>query len=132
MKKVFSFLLFITIIIALAPNLLAGRFPFPPPPPPPPPSSPPVVVPAPEPPPPPVVVPYPAPVVPVPRRVYRYSPALVVKVQEALIARGYDPGPVDGIYGYRTRLAVRAFQRDNGLPVTGYLNRPTLDLLGIP
>ena len=35
---------------------------------------------------------------------------------------GYDPGPVDGIPGARTRAAIRAFQADAGLPVTGQVS----------
>ena len=36
-----------------------------------------------------------------------------------LATLGYKPGPADGILGSRTRSAVEAFQRDQGLPVTG-------------
>ena len=32
---------------------------------------------------------------------------------------GYDPGPVDGLFGDRTAAAIRAFERDAELPVTG-------------
>ncbi len=40
-------------------------------------------------------------------------------VQLNLATLGYKPGPADGILGPRTRRAVEAFQRDQGLPVTG-------------
>ena len=43
-------------------------------------------------------------------------------LQADLRALGYDPGPVDGILGARTASAIRAYQRDTGLPVDG---RPT-------
>jgi Putative peptidoglycan binding domain len=43
-------------------------------------------------------------------------PALV---QGALARRGYYDGQVDGIIGSGTRSAIREFQRDNGLTVTG-------------
>jgi len=43
----------------------------------------------------------------------------VVTVQQELAARGYRPGPVDGIVGKRTREAIRRYERDHGLPVTG-------------
>lgn len=48
-------------------------------------------------------------------------------LQRALARRGYDPGPADGVPGDRTEAAVRAFQRANGLSVTG---RPSRALLG--
>ncbi len=40
-------------------------------------------------------------------------------VQLNLATLGYKPGPADGILGSRTRSAIEAFQRDQGLPVTG-------------
>jgi peptidoglycan hydrolase-like protein with peptidoglycan-binding domain len=40
-------------------------------------------------------------------------------VQKALTELGYDPGPVDGAMGSRTRSAIRAFQTALGLPVDG-------------
>lgn len=43
--------------------------------------------------------------------------ALVRKIQASLVERGYDPGPVDGRSGPRTRAAIGAYQRDNGLLV---------------
>ena len=46
----------------------------------------------------------------------------IANLQRALRRLGYDPGPVDGIPGARTRGAIRAFQADAGLPVTGQLS----------
>ena len=46
---------------------------------------------------------------------------VVHHVQSQLAARGYDPGPVDGVVGERTRAAIRAWQRDQGLPMDGQL-----------
>ncbi len=46
----------------------------------------------------------------------------VVEVQRLLAAQGYDPGIVDGLFGARTRGAIEAYQRANGLPVTGAAN----------
>jgi peptidoglycan hydrolase-like protein with peptidoglycan-binding domain len=40
-------------------------------------------------------------------------------VQQELARRGYDPGPPDGVLGYRTQAAIRDYQDDYGLPVTG-------------
>jgi murein L,D-transpeptidase YcbB/YkuD len=38
---------------------------------------------------------------------------------------GYDPGPVDGVFTAETRVAVRAYQRRYGLPVSGLLDQAT-------
>lgn len=38
-------------------------------------------------------------------------------IQEALVRHGFDPGPLDGYPGPRTRAAVEAFQRSRGLDV---------------
>ncbi len=42
--------------------------------------------------------------------------ALVAGVQQLLARLGYDPGPVDGVPGARTRTALQAFRRAHGLP----------------
>jgi peptidoglycan hydrolase-like protein with peptidoglycan-binding domain len=44
---------------------------------------------------------------------------LVKAVQKRLAAFGYTPGPSDGVVGRKTRNAIEAFQRDEGLPATG-------------
>jgi hypothetical protein len=43
------------------------------------------------------------------------SSPVVRRIQSALADRGYDPGPVDGRSGPRTRAAIGAYQRDHGL-----------------
>lgn len=43
----------------------------------------------------------------------------VRNVQAILIKLGFDPGAPDGVIGERTTQAVRAFQEENGLSVTG-------------
>ena len=48
--------------------------------------------------------------------------AAVEDVQAKLAALGYDPGPADGVMGWRTRAAIRAFQADVGLPVDGQIS----------
>jgi hypothetical protein len=53
------------------------------------------------------------------------------QVQYILIERGYDPGSVDGVYGGKTRTAIRDFQRDNHLRLTGMLDKDTLKALGV-
>jgi peptidoglycan hydrolase-like protein with peptidoglycan-binding domain len=53
----------------------------------------------------------------------------VRKAQQALKVEGFDPGPLDGIFGPLTRSAVRKFQRSNNMRVTGALDRSTKDRL---
>jgi peptidoglycan hydrolase-like protein with peptidoglycan-binding domain len=43
------------------------------------------------------------------------------EVQQALYRLGYDPGPVDGIFGPLTRAAIHRFQQDIGAEPTGSL-----------
>lgn len=52
-------------------------------------------------------------------------------VQQRLAQLGHDPGPVDGVWGKRTRDALVAFQRASGLDASGTLDSLTLDELGI-
>ena len=42
--------------------------------------------------------------------------------QTALIRLGFDPGTADGMIGFGTRKALRAWQRREGLPADGYLS----------
>jgi peptidoglycan hydrolase-like protein with peptidoglycan-binding domain len=51
--------------------------------------------------------------------------------QETLRDFGYTPGPSDGMMGFSTASALRAFQRREGLRVTGRANPETLAALGI-
>jgi peptidoglycan hydrolase-like protein with peptidoglycan-binding domain len=53
----------------------------------------------------------------------------VREVQRRLVQLGYRPGPVDGLFGPRTRAATRWFQFKHGLRVTGRVTRPTLVVL---
>ena len=53
----------------------------------------------------------------------------VVDVQKQLSALGYDPGPIDGALGPKTRKAVEAFQRASNLPPTSELTPETLGKL---
>ena len=46
-------------------------------------------------------------------------------VQAALVQLGYDPGPVDGVMGPRTRAAVVEFQRSAGLVADGVVGAAT-------
>lgn len=53
------------------------------------------------------------------------------RIQEALNARGYEAGPADGVMGPKTRDAVRTYQSDAGMPVTGQISRELLANLDI-
>ncbi len=52
-----------------------------------------------------------------------------VFVQDALARRGYYDGQVDGVIGSQTRNAIREFQHDNGLAVTGRINSQLVQAL---
>jgi lytic murein transglycosylase len=45
-----------------------------------------------------------------------------MEAQAALARLGYNPGAPDGFIGLTTRQALRAWQRDHGLPADGYLS----------
>lgn len=55
----------------------------------------------------------------------------VKTLQTALREASYQPGPLDGIFGPRTELAVIAFQEDHGLRVDGLAGPNTRRALGI-
>lgn len=46
----------------------------------------------------------------------------ITNVQLILNKNGFDAGPADGVLGDRTRAAIRAFQKANGLPETGEID----------
>lgn len=54
---------------------------------------------------------------------------LVAAAQERLTLLGYWPGAIDGDAGIDTRAAVRTFQEQNEIAITGELDRPTIDRL---
>jgi len=53
----------------------------------------------------------------------------VTNLQRQLAAQGFSPGGADGIFGARTRQAVRAFQQAQGLEVDGIAGRRTFERL---
>lgn len=53
----------------------------------------------------------------------------VANIQAILNDNGYDAGPVDGLMGQKTRDAIIAFQRDNGLPATGNVDQTLVESL---
>lgn len=56
--------------------------------------------------------------------------ASVRDIQQALLRAGFDPGPTDGIYGARTLVAVKAFQKARKLAPDGIVGAATTTALG--
>jgi len=54
----------------------------------------------------------------------------VQRVQQLLADQGFSPGPIDGIFGSRTELAVLAFQEASSLRVDGIVSPNTRTTLG--
>jgi hypothetical protein len=67
--------------------------------------------------------------------VYTYSNLLpdevISNVQTALQGAGYYFGPITGSLSVDTRAAIANFQRDYGLPITGAIDEPTVEALGL-
>jgi len=59
------------------------------------------------------------------------SAANVKEAQQALKDKGYDPGPVDGVMGTKTKDAIKSFQSASNLQATGTLDAQTADKLGV-
>lgn len=57
---------------------------------------------------------------------YKYAPNLVASVQSLLQQQGFYNGPVDGMWGPKTREAVRKYQVSKGIKIPLH-RRPTLD-----
>ncbi len=55
---------------------------------------------------------------------------VILKIQEALKSKEYNPGKIDGVLGRDTRLALDKYQRDNSL-ATGGITYETLKALNI-
>ncbi len=53
----------------------------------------------------------------------------IIQAQQELVAAGFNPGPVTGQLNAETQDAIRAFQSAKGLPATGQLDEPTMDVL---
>jgi hypothetical protein len=58
------------------------------------------------------------------------TPEVIRQVQLKLDNKGYDPGTIDGVYGWRTESAVKSYQRSNNLAVGG-LTHETLKHMGV-
>lgn len=57
--------------------------------------------------------------------------ATVAAVQRRLARGGYYQGAIDGVIGPGTRGAIRAFERNNGLPIDGVIDRQLLRTMGL-
>ena len=57
--------------------------------------------------------------------------ATVAAVQRRLARGGYYRGAIDGVIGQRTRTAIRAYERNNGLRVDGRIDRQLLATMGL-
>ena len=55
----------------------------------------------------------------------------IQQAQKQLQVSGYDPGPLDGMLGSQTKAALRAYQADHNIPVTGALDNATRRALGV-
>jgi len=55
---------------------------------------------------------------------------MILALQAELIRQGFNPGPIDGVWGSKTRKAVNDFQRSKGIrhaaEIKGMLNGETL------
>ena len=77
----------------------------------------------------------PIPIIPIPPRPpERYESegsSLTAQVQRKLRKLGYYNGTVDGELGRGTRAAIRAYQEENDLDITGKIDRALLRSLGL-
>lgn len=56
----------------------------------------------------------------------------VRNIQTRLSSWGYNPGPIDGVYGAKTEAAVKKFQKNNNLTPDGIAGPATLRKIGLP
>ena len=63
---------------------------------------------------------------------YGYGNAsTVIEVQRRLARTGYYHGRIDGIMGPQTRRAIRAYERNHGVPAYGVIDRQLLVTMGL-
>ena len=58
------------------------------------------------------------------------SPGVIKQIQKALQNAGHDPKYIDGVIGWRTTEAIKAYQKEKGLSV-GALTYETIESLGV-
>jgi His-Xaa-Ser repeat protein HxsA len=56
---------------------------------------------------------------------------MIMRVQAALLSKGYDPGAIDGVMNQETRATLLAYQISHGLNRTGTMTTETLNSLGV-
>ena len=61
----------------------------------------------------------------------QYWTDLAMSVQSKLAQQSYYRGPIDGVIGSGSLQAIRRFQSDHGLPVTGRIDPKLLNALGV-
>ena len=54
----------------------------------------------------------------------------ILDVQKLLVQFGFDPGPLDGVWGPKTSAAVLAFQQVAGAPATGQVDQEFIGYVG--
>ncbi|MGK9165591.1 SEL1-like repeat protein [Inquilinus limosus] len=59
----------------------------------------------------------------------RLTAARIKEIQRQLRRLGFNPGPIDGLIGPRTRAAIAAFERSHDLPVTRRASAALLETL---
>ncbi len=63
------------------------------------------------------------------RRASQARQDMVREIQQLLTDLGYAPGPIDGLFGGKTRAAIQTFQRDKGLNPDGGASHELLQVL---
>lgn len=63
--------------------------------------------------------------------IHAQSSADIQAAQQALKDKGFDPGPIDGVDGPKTKSAIKEFQKSQNLTADGRLGPQTLDGLGV-
>ena len=66
-----------------------------------------------------------------PRSEEHYPINLVRAIQNRLKGLGFDPGPIDGIYGPKTKNGIMEFQRSKNLKVDGKISDKLIKELGL-
>lgn len=64
-------------------------------------------------------------------RGHHFSHAAIRSAQQQLKTDGYYTGPIDGVYGPMTQAAIKKYQSDKNLTVTGRLDKQTRGDLGM-